>query len=80
MTQIDILRNNLIDRLLNVDNPKLLKALDSLLKESSGKSDTYRFTKEQLELLKKSDQDIADGRTHSHESVINDAREWIKKK
>ena len=80
MTQIDILRNNLIDRLLNVDNPNLLKALDSLIKESSNKSDTYRFTRKQLELLKKSDEDIADGRTHSHSSVINDAKEWINEK
>jgi hypothetical protein len=80
MTQIDILRNNLIDRLLNVDNPNLLKALDTLLKESSDKSKTYQFTEEQLQLLEESDKDIEAGRVQEHASVMKDAREWVKKR
>lgn len=80
MSQIDILRNSLINRLLRIENVNMLKAIDTILKESKVSDEPYNFTKAQLELLKLSEEDIANGRITSHQDLMKEAREWLKEK
>ncbi|MAY83804.1 MAG: hypothetical protein CMP59_06675 [Flavobacteriales bacterium] len=80
MSQIDTLRNSLIDRLLRIENVNILKAIDTILEESKVSDKPYQLTKEQIEMLKMSEDDIANGRLKSHDDLMKEAREWLKEK
>jgi len=52
MSQIDILRNNLIDKLYSIENENVLKAINTLLEESTDTSPVYEFSEKQINELK----------------------------
>jgi len=80
MSQIDILRNSLIDRLLRIENVNMLKAIDTILKESNVSNEPLNLTEAQIEMLKMSEDDVANGRVTSHEDLMKEAKAWLKEK
>ena len=80
MSQIDILRNSLIDRLLRIENVNMLKAIDTILKESNVSNEPLNLTGAQIEMLKMSEDDVANGRVTSHEDLMKEAKAWLKEK
>jgi len=78
MNQTDILRNNIIEKLLTISNKEYLAALYQLVDNSSGDSDFIKFSKEQILMLQLSDKDIAEGRLSSQKDVDKNDREWLK--
>lgn len=80
MSQKEILRNNLIDKLQHIENENVLKAINTLIEESTRTSAIYNFNEEQLEALKESDNQIEKGLVLNHNEVISRAKEWVKKR
>jgi len=80
MRQIDILRNNLIDKLYSIENEHVLKAISTLLEESTNAPTVYEFSEEQINELKQSDHQIKQGLVINHDEVISRAKEWVKKR
>lgn len=80
MSQIDILRNSLIDKLYSIENEQVLKAINTLLEESTDTTPMYEFSEEQINELKQSDQQIDQGLVLNHDEVISRAKEWVKKR
>jgi len=78
MNQTDILRNNMIEKLLTISNKEYLAALYQLVDNSSVDSDFIKFSKEQILMLQLSDKDIAEGRLSSQKDVDKNDREWLK--
>lgn len=62
MSTTDILRNNIIDKLLTITNKDYLSALYQLVKTSSVDKDTVKLTEEQILMLQLSDKDIKNGK------------------
>lgn len=72
MDTTDILRNNIIDKLLTIDNQDYLTALYQLINSSSVGQDIVNLTDEQILMLQMSDQDILNGRTISQDQLDKD--------
>jgi len=62
MNSTDILRNNIIDKLLTISNKDYLLALYKLVNSSTVEKDTVKLTKEQVLMLQLSDNDIKNGK------------------
>jgi len=60
MTNIELVKNRLIDRILVTRNLELLEAVDELLTTGRDK-EILSFSSQQIELLMMSEQDIRDG-------------------
>ena len=58
MNTTDILRNNIIDKLLTITNADYLEALYQLVMTSSVDNDTVTLTEAQIQMLQLSDMDI----------------------
>ncbi len=61
MTNIELVKNRLIDRILVTRNLELLEAVDELLTTETCE-EILSFSSQQIELLTMSEQDIRDGR------------------
>lgn len=61
MTNLDIIKNRLIDRILVTHNLDFLVAVENLF-SSAQKEEIYNLSSEQLELLMMSERDISEGR------------------
>ena len=57
----DILKNNIIDKLMTIDNKDYLLVLYQLVNASTVSQDTVKLTEEQILLLQLSDLDIKNG-------------------
>ena len=77
METTDILRNNIIDKLLTIDNKDYLSALYHLVNSSSVSQDTVKLTDEQILMLKLSDLDIKNGNFISQDQLDNDDLKWL---
>ena len=77
MDTTDILRNNIIDKLLTIDNKDYLSALYQLINSSSISPDTVRLTEKQLLMLQMSDLDIKNGRLITQEQLDKDDLQWL---
>ncbi len=62
MNSTDILRNNIIDKLLTISNKDYLSALYKLVDSNTIEKDTVKLTKEQVLMLQLSDNDIKNGK------------------
>ena len=60
MTQLETLKNSLIDRLLLTDNEILLRTIENIF-ELSQQNETLKLTSQQVEMLVMSDNDIKNG-------------------
>ncbi len=78
MSSTDILRNNIIDKLLTITNKDYLSALYQLVKTNSIEKDTVKLTKEQILMLELSDKDIKTGKLISQSQLDKDDLQWLK--
>ncbi len=76
MTTLDILKNNLIDKILATQNEKLLSSLFGIF-ESSNKEEKIILTSEQLEILMMSENDIKKGNLFSEDDLKSMDNKWI---
>ena len=78
MRTTDILRNNIIDKLLTITNKDYLSALYQLVKTSSVDKDVIKLTEEQILMLQLSDRDIKNGKLISQSQLDKDDLKWLK--
>ena len=76
MTTLDILKNNLIDRILLTQNEKLLSSVFGIF-ESSSKEEKISLTSEQIEILMMSENDIRSGDLFSEDDLKSMDNKWI---
>ncbi len=62
MSTTDMLRNDIIDKLLTISNKDYLSALYQLVNSSSVDQDTVHLTDDQVVMLQLSDEDIKKGK------------------
>ena len=79
MSTSDILRNNIIDKLLTITNKDYLSALYQLVNSSSVSPDTVKLTEEQILMLQLSDLDIKNGRLISQEQLDKADLQWLQR-
>lgn len=77
MNSTDILRNNIIDKLLTIDSQDYLSALYQLINSSSVGQDIVNLTDEQILMLQMSDQDIENGRLITQDQLDKDDLQWL---
>lgn len=77
MDTTDILRNNIIDKLLTIDNKDYLSALYELINSSKVSQDRVSLTDEQTLMLQLSDLDIKNGELISQEQLDKDDLQWL---
>ena len=78
MSTTDILRNNIIDKLLTITNKDYQSALYQLVKTSSVDKDTVKLTEEQILMLQLSDKDIKNGKLISQSQLDKNDLQWLK--
>lgn len=78
MSTTDILRNNIIDKLLTITNKDYLSALYQLVKTSSVDKDTVKLSEEQILMLQLSDKDIKNGKLISQSQLDKNDLQWLK--
>ena len=78
MNTTDILRNNIIDKLLTITNKDYLSALYQLVNSSSVDNDIVKLTDEQILMLRLSDDDIIHGRLIDQKQLDKDDLQWLK--
>ena len=78
MSTTDILRNNIIDKLLTISNKDYLSALYQLGKTSSVDKDIVELSEEQILMLQLSDEDIKNGKLISQTQLDKDDLQWLK--
>lgn len=77
MSTTDILRNNIIDKLLTITNKDYLSALYQLVNSSSVDQDSVILSEEQILMLQLSDDDIKNGRLISQDQLDKDDLQWL---
>ena len=80
MTQIDIIRNGIIDKLLTITDKNYLSSILNLLDSSTLNSEKIKLTKEQKTMLQFSLNDIKNGDIITNEDVLKSDLEWLKEK
>jgi len=78
MEATDILRNNIIDKLLTITDEDYLSAIYQLVERSSSDNDTVKLTKEQTLMLQLSDKDILNGKLISQDQLDKEDLQWVK--
>jgi len=78
MDSTDMLRNDIIDKLLTISNKDYLSALYQLVNSSSVDQDTVQLTEEQVLMLQLSYNDIKNGKVISHDQLDKDDLQWLK--
>ena len=77
MSTTDLIRNNIIDKLLTISNEDYLSALYQLVNTSSMGQDTVQLSEEQILMLQLSDEDIVRGKLISQYQLDNDDLKWL---
>ena len=78
MEATDILRNNIIDKLLTITDADYLSAIYQLVERSSSDNDTVKLTEEQMLMLQLSDKDILNGILISQDQLDKEDVQWLK--
>jgi hypothetical protein len=78
MSTTDILRNDIIDKLLTINDKEYLEALHHLVSSSFINQDTVRLTEEQVLMLQLSDDDIKSGKLIPQNKLDKDDLQWLK--
>jgi len=78
MNRADILRNNIIDKLLTISNKDYLAALYQLVEKSSVDNDVVKLSEEQILMLQLSDKDIETGKLISQDDLDKSDMQWLK--
>lgn len=77
MSQIDVIRNEIIDRLLAISDKEYLMALHRLVDNSAVQDEKIKLTKEQKLMLEMSESDIINGRIISQNDLDRNDLEWL---
>ena len=77
MSQADIIRNGIIDKLLAISDKDYLLALSRLVENSSVNNEKIAFTPEQLLMLQMSENDITNGRVLTQEQLDQSDLKWL---
>lgn len=80
MSQVDIIRNGIIDKLLAISDQDYLLALQRLINNSAVEENKITLTKEQKLMLEMSENDIQNGRVISQSDLDKSDLEWLKGK
>ena len=78
MSTADTLRNNLIDKLLTISNKEYLLALNQLVDKNTINGEKVELSKEQIQMLQLSDNDIVMGRLISQEQLDKGDLAWLE--
>ena len=78
MKTTDLLRNNIIDKLLTITNKDYLSALYQLVEKSSVDKDVVNLTEEQILMLQLSDKDIKSGKLIPQTQLDKADLQWLK--
>jgi hypothetical protein len=78
MSTTDILRNNIIDKLLTITDKDYLSALYQLVNSSFVESDIVKLSEEQILMLQLSDEDIKNGKLISQSQLDRNDLQWLK--
>ena len=78
MNTTDILRNNIIDKLMTISNKDYLSALFQLVNSSAVDKDIVKLTEEQIIMLQLSDNDIKNGNLISQNQLDKSDLKWLK--
>ena len=78
MTKADTIRNSTIDKLLTISNTDYLTSLLRLLEKSNADTDIVKLSKEQIEMLKLSDDDILNNRLLSQSDLDKEDLKWLR--
>lgn len=78
MNTTDILRNNIIDKLMTISNKDYLSALYKLVNSSAVDKDIVKLTDEQILMLQLSDNDIKNGKLISQNQLDKSDMKWLK--
>lgn len=77
MTSLENTKHGLIDRILATQNEEFLKAITTIF-ESAKQEEIVTLSPEQIEMLRMSEDDIANGRLISEEELKASDPEWLK--
>ena len=78
MATVDDLRNNIIDRLLEISNEDYLSTIYQIIDQNKSKSDKIILTKQQIQMLEMSENDIKSSKLISQEELDRNDLEWLK--
>ncbi|NEW83221.1 MAG: hypothetical protein GZ094_12750 [Mariniphaga sp.] len=79
MASTEQIRNNLIDKLLSINNRDIIVSLDKLLESTIREKDIYKVSKQQNLILAASETDIKNGDLISDEEVNREEDLWLNK-
>ena len=79
-TQIDAIRNGIIDKLLAISDEVDLMNILRIVESHSDKQEKINLTQEQKLMLELSESDIQYGRLISQEDLDNEDLEWLNEK
>lgn len=79
MTTVEQIRNGLIEKILSIDDEKVLKALDQLVSSTSSELEIIELTDAQKRMLEMSEEDIQHGRLISQEAMNERNVEWLNR-
>ncbi|MFM2156869.1 MAG: hypothetical protein RL516_1618 [Bacteroidota bacterium] len=80
MNQADIIRNEIIDKLLTISDKDYLAALSQIVDSVVVKEGKIKLTEEQKIMLQMSEEDYNEGRILSQENLDQSDFEWLKGK
>jgi hypothetical protein len=78
MATVDNIRNDIIDKLLTISDKDYLAALLQVVESNSNNIDIVKLTKEQVLMLKLSDDDIKNNRLISQSQLDKNDLKWLK--
>lgn len=80
MSNVDLIRNGLIDKILAIRNKDFLEALDKIVSSSNNTEEIIELSDVQKALLQLSEDDLAAGRTISQEEMMKRNLKWLDEK
>jgi hypothetical protein len=79
MASTEQIRNNLIDKLLSINNRDIIVSLDKLLESTITEKNIYKVSKQQKLVLAASETDIKNGDLILDEEVNREEDLWLNK-
>jgi archaellum component FlaF (FlaF/FlaG flagellin family) len=76
MTSLEIIKNNLIEKILATKNEQILETLNQML-DSSNDNDVVTFSQDQIEILNLSETDISLGNLISEADLNKRDSKWL---
>ena len=78
MATVDDLRNNIIDKLLAISSEDYLSTIYQIIDQNKIKLNKIILTKQQIEMLEMSENDIQNSKLISQEDLDKNDLEWLK--